>query len=136
MKKPKPKHSFVMLVDDNVIDNFINQKMIEGCNFAENLLIHTSGKGALEFLKNMERIHDSSKRSTPEIIFLDINMPILDGFQFVEEFEKLDKNFIADIKIILLTSSINPEDEEKSKKYSSIKGYIIKPLSQNALNAM
>jgi len=125
-----------MLVDDNVIDNFINQKMIESSHFAENIHIHSSGKSALEFLKNMERISDTSKRSTPELIFLDINMPMLDGFQFVEEFEKLDSKFIAGIKIIILTSSINPEDEAKSKIYSSVKGYIIKPLSQTALSGI
>ncbi|MCH7535452.1 MAG: hypothetical protein IH948_06850 [Bacteroidetes bacterium] len=54
-KKPKSKFSVVMLVDDNEVDNFINQKMIEGSNFAEHVYVHTSGKSALEFLHNLEK---------------------------------------------------------------------------------
>ncbi len=136
MKTLKSRYSSIMLIDDNEIDNFINQKMMESCNFSENIHIYTSGKSALEYLKNMERIQDGSKLTTPELIFLDINMPVLDGFQFVEEFEKLDKKFISATKIIMLTSSIDPDDHAKSKLFSSIHDYVIKPLSQSALKGI
>src|SRR5687768_13215571 len=114
-KKPTPKYTTVMLIDDSEIDNFINQKMIEGCNFAERTYIHTSSKSALEFLKNLERTGQVPKELIPQIIFLDINMPIMDGFQFIEEFDKLSQDF-KDSKVVMLTTSIIPSDIEKSTK--------------------
>jgi len=125
-----------MLIDDSEIDNFINLKMIESCHFAENVHVYSSGKSALEYLKNMERSKGTFNSSVPELIFLDINMPGLDGFQFADEFEKLDAQFRAGIKIIVLTSSINPEDSKKSKQFPGIIDFITKPLTQTALMAI
>lgn len=132
-KKPKQKYSTVMLIDDSEIDNFINHKMIEGCNFAEKVYIHTSSKSALEFLKNIERIESAHSEMIPEVIFLDINMPIMDGFQFVEEFDKLSSKFTSVTKIVILTTSINPSDFEISKKYKNVIKFINKPLTHAVL---
>lgn len=135
-KKPQPKYSTVMLIDDSEIDNFINHKMIEGCNFAERTYIHTSSKSALEFLKNLERTGKVPQELIPEIIFLDINMPIMDGFQFIEEFDKLAKEFKSKSKIVMLTTSVNPSDIERSQKNKYIIKYINKPLTQEVLNSI
>ena len=134
-KKPLTKFSTVMLIDDSEIDNFINQKMIEGCNIADRIYIHTSSKSALEFLKNIERTTDVSKNLIPEIIFLDINMPIMDGFQFLAEFDKLSDAFKS-VKVVMLTTSINPSDIERSSKNKYIIKYINKPLKQDILNSL
>jgi len=134
-KKPLTKFSTVMLIDDSEIDNFINQKMIEGCNIADRIYIHTSSKSALEFLKNIERTTDVSKNLIPEIIFLDINMPIMDGFQFLDEFDKLSDAFKT-VKVVMLTTSINPSDIERSSKNKYIIKYINKPLTQDILNSL
>jgi CheY-like chemotaxis protein len=69
----------------------------------------------------------------PEVIFLDIDMPLMDGFQFLDEFEKLGSNTKEKCKIVMLTSSINPQDVNKSKNYLYVKKYINKPLSQENL---
>lgn len=135
-KKPQPKYSTVMLIDDSEIDNFINHKMIEGCNFAERTYIHTSSKSALEFLKNLERTGKVPQELIPEIIFLDINMPIMDGFQFIEEFDKLAKEFKSKSKIVMLTTSVNPSDIERSQKNKYIIKYINKPLTQDVLTSI
>lgn len=135
-KKPKAKYSTVMLIDDSEIDNFINHKMIEGCNFADQVYMHTSSRSALEFLKNIERMETVPESIIPEIIFLDINMPIMDGFQFAEEFEKLSKKLTGVSKIVILTTSINPSDFEVSKKYKNIIKFINKPLTHNVLNTI
>jgi CheY-like chemotaxis protein len=135
-KKPKAKYATVMLIDDSEIDNFINHKMIEGCNFSDHVYIHTSSKSALEFLKNIERIETSNGNLLPEIIFLDINMPIMDGFQFVDEFEKLSTKLTEKSKIVILTTSINPSDFEVSKKYKNVIKFINKPLTHQVLNTI
>ncbi len=123
----------VMLIDDNEIDNLINQKMIEAAGIAEHIYTHTGARSAIEFLKNLEKLDKETKDVLPDIIFLDIDMPLMDGFQFLDEFEKLSDNTKQKCKVVMLTSSINPQDVNKSKKYSYVKKYINKPLSQDNL---
>src|SRR5688500_19901970 len=99
------KYHTVMLIDDNEIDNLINQKMIEAASIAENIYTHTGAKSAIEFLRNMEKLEVADK-VLPDVIFLDIDMPLMDGFQFLDEFEKLSNVAKKKCKIVLLTSSI------------------------------
>jgi len=123
----------VMLIDDNEIDNLINQKMIEAASIAEHIYIHTGARSAIEFLRNLEKLDKETKNVMPEVIFLDIDMPLMDGFQFLDEFEKLTEETKKKCKVVMLTSSINPQDVNKSKRYSYVKKYINKPLSQDNL---
>lgn len=134
MSQDATKLFAVMLVDDNEIDNLINQKMIEAANITENIFTHTGARSAIEFLKNCEKIQSAGvKQIMPEIIFLDIDMPLMDGFQFLDEFDTLSEETKQTCSIVMLTSSINPQDVNKSKKYSSVKKYINKPLSQESI---
>lgn len=123
----------VMLIDDNEIDNLINQKMIEASGITNNVYIHTGAKSAIEFLKNLEKLSELSNEVLPDIIFLDIDMPLMDGFQFLDEFQKLTVKTKEKCNIVMLTSSINPQDLDKSKSYSNVKRYLNKPLSNKNL---
>ncbi len=132
-KKPVPKYSTAMLIDDNEIDNFINEKMIEGCNFAEQIYVHTSSRSALEFLNNFAKAGDVLANIIPEIIFLDINMPIMDGFQFVDEFRKMPSRVRKQCRIVMLTTSIDPSDKERCDEDDLIEKFISKPLTEEYL---
>lgn len=121
-----------MLIDDNEIDNLINQKMIEAASIAEHIYTHTGAKSAIEFLRNMEKL-EIAKEVLPDVIFLDIDMPLMDGFQFLDEFEKLSSATKKMSKIVMLTSSINPQDFDRSKKYGNVKLYLNKPLSHESI---
>ncbi len=126
------KYHTVMLIDDNEIDNLINQKMIESASITENIYTHTGAKSAIEFLKNMEKL-EVATQVLPDLIFLDIDMPLMDGFQFLEEFQKLSNTVKNKCKIIMLTSSVNPQDFDRSKKYPVVKLYLNKPLSHESI---
>jgi CheY-like chemotaxis protein len=79
----------------------------------------------------MEKISPGTTEAFPDIIFLDIDMPLMDGFAFLDEFDKMKEETKKHCKIIMLTSSINPYDINKSKKYDYVKKYIRKPLSED-----
>lgn len=124
----------VMLIDDNEIDNLINQKMIEATNISEKIYMHSGAKSAIEFLKNLEKVTDDfDNKILPEVIFLDIDMPLMDGFQFLDQFSDLSESTKNYCKIVMLTSSINPQDVNKAEGYDFVKEYLNKPLTQETL---
>jgi len=131
------KHNSVMLIDDNEIDNLINQKMIEASNISNHIYVHSGARSAIEFLKNIEKLSpELCQEILPEVIFLDIDMPLMDGFQFLELFDKLHESTKQKCKVVMLTSSINPTDINKSKNYTYVKKYINKPLTQQNIMAL
>ncbi len=120
-----------MLIDDESIDNFVNEKIIKAYAFAKNVLIHTSAKSGLEFLNNLA-VMGYPASLIPDFIFLDLNMPMIDGFQFLDllqESELPKKN----VKVIVLTASLNPTDQQKATKYKQVVGFFQKPLSEETL---
>ncbi|RMG55353.1 MAG: response regulator [Bacteroidetes bacterium] len=121
-----------MLVDDNEIDNIINEKIIESSSFAENILVFQTGQEALDYLRE----HQEDASNLPEIVFLDINMPIMDGFQFLEEFESFSEEVLKKCKIIMLSSSISPKDIDRAASSRYVKKYLNKPLNARYLQAI
>jgi CheY-like chemotaxis protein len=118
-----------MLVDDNDTDNFISQKIIELTGFSKKIIVKNSGKSALEYLQTNENDADN----LPELIFLDINMPIVDGFVFLFEFERFSDLLKNKCKIAILSSSDNKRDIERIVDNQYVIKYITKPLTEEAL---
>lgn len=116
----------VLLVDDDDIVNSINSVIIKHAKFADEVESINNVPNAIEFLSN---IKDSNER--PDVIFLDLNMPDKDGWDFMEEYEKLGMNGAT--KVIMLTSSISAKDEERASSTNQITAFISKPLSPELL---
>jgi CheY-like chemotaxis protein len=120
----------VMLVDDNDVDNYISQRMIELSKFADKVLVKNNGKSALEFLEENQH----NPETLPDIIFLDISMPIVDGYVFLYEFEKYSDTLKNKSKVVILTSSDNRQDIERMNDNEFVFKYVTKPLTEETLN--
>jgi len=126
------KFTNVLLVDDNEIDNFINERIISSSGFAKNIVVRNSADSALDYLKEIA----SSEEKIPEIIFLDLNMPVKDGFGFLQDYAELDDKIKTKSKVIVLSSSISPEDINKASVNPFVFKYLNKPLSEKYLEAI
>ncbi|UII26696.1 response regulator [Fulvivirga maritima] len=118
----------VMLIDDNEIDVFINQKVIEFDQFSEKVITCFSAREALDYLSNTE------SNQMPDIIFLDLNMPVIDGFEFLEAYATFPEEVRKHITIIVLTSSDNDFDKERISANSDVLLFQSKPITEEKLN--
>ncbi|MCC7232640.1 MAG: response regulator [Bacteroidia bacterium] len=126
------KFQKVLLVDDNDIDNFINERMITTSHFSQSVIVKNSAESALQFLR--ENVSNGDK--LPQVIFLDLNMPAMDGFGFLAEYEKLPATLTGVCKVIVLSSSISPEDINRASTNPFVVKYVNKPLSEKYLDAI
>ena len=116
----------VLLIDDDDIVNSINSVIIKHAKFAKDVVASTSVPEALQLLKKEDQGDEF-----PEIIFLDLNMPSLDGWDFIDEYEKLGSSTKS--KVIMLTSSISVKDEKRAASLEGVTAYVSKPLSPELL---
>lgn len=119
----------VMLIDDNDTDNFISKRIIELNQFARHIEVNSSGRSALDYLDE----HQNNPELLPELIFLDINMPIVDGFMFLYEFENFPETVRNKCKVVILSSSDNRKDIDKIINNDHVIKYVTKPLTDHAL---
>lgn len=120
-----------MLVDDDEATNFLNKLIISETVSDVHIRGLQTAYAALDSLRNREICEKSGQFIVPDLILLDINMPGVNGWEFLDEFKKLGNDITSKTKIIMLTSSINPEDIEKSKKIPELSGYLSKPLTES-----
>lgn len=120
------------IVDDDDIYQFTIKKTIQSLNYAKSVLAFSDGEEALQFM--MDNI--SNEEELPDIILLDINMPIMDGFQFMDEFIKIKPKLSKKITIYMASSSVDETDIKKAHQISEISDYIIKPIKQGKIKSI
>lgn len=125
----------VMLVDDNFIDNFVHKKLLGSIKIADQFHEFTKPLEAINYLKLFKGFSDESQKNFVDLIFLDLNMPIIDGWGFIKEVKILCNNIKPKTTIIVLSSSTNKEDREKVQNEIFVSGYIQKPLTLEKLTA-
>jgi len=123
----KNKLNCILLIDDDSEDNFFHQMVIEEMNIVDHIEVALNGVEALNFLKKENHTH-------PDIIFLDINMPKMNGWEFLEAYAKLNPDQKAKLLVVMLTTSINPLDKERAEQFPDIIGFNSKPLTKEMLN--
>jgi CheY-like chemotaxis protein len=118
------KIPLIGIIDDDTIYQFILTRMINKNKLAENILSFSDGEKAIQYFVN----NKTNSEKIPDILFLDVNMPIMDGWMFIEEYAGIKKEIIKKTTIYMLSSSVNPIDIERAGKISEIFDYIIKPI--------
>lgn len=117
----------VMLVDDDELATYIGKKIIERTGLVNEIKIFDNGLKAINFLKD----HINNPESLPQLILLDINMPIMDGWGFLEEFMKIKHQLKKKIIIYILSSSVNPDDFNRVTRINEVSDFIIKPITKS-----
>lgn len=120
------------LIDDDHIFQFITSKTLNKINPQVIIEKFEDGEQGIESIK--ERINNTDK--LPDVVLLDINMPYMNGWEFLKEFKKIESQIEKDIQIYMLTSSDDPEDLERAKEYNELSGYIIKPVTKKELEVL
>jgi CheY-like chemotaxis protein len=117
----------VMVIDDNEIDLYIAKRVIKKYAFAEETILMESAANALEYLS-------ANADMLPQLVFLDINMPEMNGFEFLDSYANFPEQIKKNCVVIMLTTSANTEDQEKVNTNPYVRNYLNKPLSEEKLN--
>jgi CheY-like chemotaxis protein len=118
----------ILIIDDDQVNNFVLKNIIQRAYPDSLVHIERDGRSALRLLNEL----DQNRKAFPGILLLDINMPIMSGFEFLDEYHKRFLN--KEVSIYMVSSSISKYDQQKANSYSNVHGYITKPLvNQNII---
>jgi response regulator RpfG family c-di-GMP phosphodiesterase len=119
----------ILLIDDDEATNVLHKREIKKSNIDCEIIVAINGEEGLEVIKNI--LEQGEK--LPSVIFLDINMPRMNGWEFLDEYEKITEAKLNRNVVVMLTTSLNPDDREKAARFKSICKYLIKPLKRTLL---
>lgn len=122
------RHKKAMIIDDSHIDRFIAERILKRSFFAEEILMMESAIDALEYLRAQDRIDD-----LPQVIFLDIRMPEMDGFEFLERYNELPDTVKRNVTIVMISSSANLNDHIRAQRNQYVYSFLEKPLDMEKL---
>ena len=121
--------SKVFIIDDDPIHQRIAQIMISKHQLFDEYVSFTEAGKGLKFLEENCEVTEA----LPDVILLDLNMPVMDGWDFLDKFEKVRHTLVKDIRIFIVSSSVDEKDISRSQSYASVKGFISKPLTPDVI---
>jgi len=120
------------IIDDDPIFVYGTMRLMKEVDFSENILVYENGQDAIDGLNQMT----TEGKDLPSVIFLDLNMPIMNGWEFLEDFVKIPNNNREKVTIYIISSSVDPKDLERVKNYNVVNNYILKPISPEDLKSI
>ena len=135
-KDAESKFETAIIIDDNRNDLLFHKMILKKESFAKNFCTFVSGKAALTYLNKTLRAKLKEEPDARYAIFLDLIMPRMDGFDFLELFDELEDEFKEHFKIYLVTNSTNPIDLQKASKSSSVFGFVRKPITKKIIDVI
>lgn len=120
----------ILCVDDDPITLMLCKMVINKASFSNEI---TTAKNGEEAIKYFDTLKTTDSNNKPQLIFLDLNMPVMDGWEFLDTFNTAAYSEFHDTKVIILSSTIDPEDLEKSRKYPMVIDFLSKPISKEML---
>jgi len=130
MKEPDPKFETVMIIDDNLVDLYIISRMITKNNFGKNVLHYTEAEEAMKYLQE----NQDNVSKLPQIIFVDIYMPLMSGFEFLEVYDTLSATLKNHCKTYVISSTIDNEDIARSSRNKNVVCFHVKPITKEFLD--
>jgi CheY-like chemotaxis protein len=124
----------VLLVDDDNMTNYLHQRVISKAEICADVKVAKNGQEGIEILVELNQILTS--KDDEVVVFLDLNMPILDGWGFLREYEIQKEKLQFNIKIFVLSSSINPDDKARAEENKYVAQYVYKPLTSSSLQSL
>ncbi len=129
---PKPLYRKVLVIDDSETDRYIANRILQKNHFSSEIILKESALKGIEYLLSLNDQIDQ----LPDLIFLDIRMPEMDGFGFLAEYEKLPQSIKTNCVIMMLSTSLNPEDLHKAESSPYVNRYLNKPLNKEKLESL
>ena len=124
----------ILCIDDDPITLMLCKKVIVKSSFSNEIITSQNGEEALSYFNTIKYTNNKNKQiPQPQLIFLDLNMPVMGGWEFLDHFNSEEFSEFNTIKVVVLSSTIDPEDLEKSKQYPMVIDFLSKPISQSML---
>nr|WP_315188367.1 response regulator [uncultured Flavobacterium sp.] len=123
----------ILCVDDDPITLMLCKKVISKLSFAQEIITAQNGEEALAYFNKLKHNKTDSLSKSPQLIFLDLNMPVMGGWEFLDLFNSDEFSEFKSTKVIILSSTIDPQDLEKAKTYPVVIDFLSKPISHSML---